>query len=293
LTYSMTGYGRGVHNSSKYNITVDIKSVNHRYLDCYFKILKTYSYMEERLRRMITNKVSRGKLDVSINIERISTPENKVELNRALVAAYLAAIQEMKSDYSLQGEIDIQSVISLPEIFTIIQPEEDQEELAEATGMALEQALHALLLMRKAEGEKLVADLLQKLALLREYYLKLTEFAPLVIVNYREKLAKRLQELLPADTELDPNRLTMEVAIFADRSDVSEELVRLDSHLQQFSQTLRLAEPVGRKLDFLIQELNREINTIGSKANDLKIAQIVIDFKTELEKLREQIQNLE
>jgi uncharacterized protein (TIGR00255 family) len=289
----MTGYGRGVHNSSEYNITVDIKSVNHRYLDCYFKILKTYSHMEERLRRMITKKVSRGKLDVSINIERISTPENKVELNRAMVAAYLAAIQEMKSDYRLQGEIDIQSVISLPEIFTVIQPEEDQEKLAEATGMALEQALQALLQMRKVEGEKLVTDLQQKLALLREYYLKLTEFAPLVIVNYREKLAKRLQELLPADMELDPNRLTMEVAIFADRSDVSEELVRLDSHLQQFSQTLRLAEPVGRKLDFLIQELNREINTIGSKANDLKIAQIVIDFKTELEKLREQIQNLE
>jgi uncharacterized protein (TIGR00255 family) len=289
----MTGYGRGVHNSAEYNITVDIKSVNHRYLECYFKILKTYSFMEERLRRVIAQKIARGKLDLSINIERIFIPETKVELNRAMVAAYLAAIREMKSDYSLQGEIDIQSVISLPEVFTVIQPEADQEKLAEATASALEQALQALLQMRKAEGEKLVADLQQKLALLREYYLKLVEFAPLVVVNYQEKLAKRLQELLPADTELDPNRLAMEVAIFADRSDVSEELVRLDSHLHQFFRTLQLQEPVGRKLDFLIQELNREINTIGSKANDLKIAQIVINFKTELEKLREQIQNLE
>jgi uncharacterized protein (TIGR00255 family) len=293
LTYSMTGYGRGVHNSAEYNITVDIKSVNHRYVECYFKLLKTYSFMEERLRRVITQKIARGKLDLSINIERVSTPETKVELNRVMVEAYLAAIREMKVDYSLGGEIDIQSLISLPEVFTVIQPEADQEKLVAATVSALEQALQALLQMRKDEGEKLVVDLQQKLALLREYYLKLVEFAPLVVVNYREKLVKRLQELLPADTELDPNRLTMEVAIFADRSDVSEELVRLDSHLQQFSRTLQLEEPVGRKLDFLIQELNREINTIGSKANDLKIAQIVINFKTELEKLREQIQNLE
>jgi uncharacterized protein (TIGR00255 family) len=293
LASSMTGYGRGVHNSSEYNITVDIKSVNHRYLDCYFKILKIYSHMEERLRRMITGKIARGKLDISINVERISAPEAKVELNRAAVAAYLAAIQEMKSDYCLQGEVDIQSIISLPEVFTVLQPDEDQEKMVEATEMALEQAVKALVQMRKVEGEKLVADLKQKLALLKDYYLELVELAPLVVVNYQEKLAKRLQELLPADMELDPNRLAMEVAVFADRSDVSEELVRLDSHLQQFLKTLGLEEPVGRKLDFLIQELNREINTIGSKANDLRIAQIVINFKAELEKLREQNQNLE
>jgi uncharacterized protein (TIGR00255 family) len=288
----MTGYGRGFHTTAEYNITIDIKSVNHRYLDFYFKVPKAYAFLEDKLRRIITGKVNRGKLDIVINIEKVATTEVGVELNRAMVSAYLSAIRELKTVYELPGEINIPGLIGLPDLFITTQPEEDQEQLAAVVAQALEPALTALLQMRETEGQRLVADLKQKLALLRQYYLALCQAAPLVVTNYQEKITKRIAELL-GEVNLDPNRLAQEVAIFADRSDISEELVRLESHLQQFLVTLKLNEPIGRKLDFLIQELNREINTIGSKANDLQIAQIVIDFKTELEKLREQIQNLE
>jgi uncharacterized protein (TIGR00255 family) len=288
----MTGYGRGSHTTALYKVTIDVKSVNHRYLDIYFKIAKNFGFLEERLRRIITGRISRGKLDVILNIEKMITPEARVELNRPLLAAYLAAIREMQTTYQLQGVIDIQAVIALPEVLSACQPEEDQDQLTAAAGQALEQALAALIQMRQAEGEQLVSNLQQKLAILRQYYLDLTQAAPLVVTGYREKLAKRIQELA-GELVLDPRRLEVEVAIFADRSDISEELTRLESHLCQFAKTLNLDGPVGRKLDFLIQELNREINTIGSKANDLQITQLVINFKTELEKLREQIQNLE
>jgi uncharacterized protein (TIGR00255 family) len=292
LAYSMTGYGRGFQTTAEYNITIDIKSVNHRYLDLYFKFPKTYAFLEDKLRRQIAGKVNRGKLDIAINIEKVATPEAKVELNRTMVSAYLAAIRELQTGYQLPGDVNVYSLINLPDLFTITQPEENQELLAAAVNQALEPALTALLQMREAEGRRLVADLKQKITLLREYYLAITQAAPLVVTAYQDKLTKRLAELL-GDVAPDPGRLAQEVAIFADRSDISEELVRLESHLQQFSATLELNEPIGRKLDFLIQELNREINTIGSKANDLQIAQLVINFKTELEKLREQIQNLE
>jgi uncharacterized protein (TIGR00255 family) len=292
LAYSMTGYGRGVQTTAEYNISVDIKSVNHRYLDFYFKVPKAYAFLEEKLRRTITGKINRGKLDITINIEKTATPEAKVELNRTMVSAYLAAIREMQTAYQLQGEVNIQALISLPDIFIVTQPEEDQEQLSTAVSQALEPALAALIQMRAVEGGQLVADLKQKLGLLRQYHLALTQAAPLVVTGYQEKLTKRVGELT-GEVDLDPNRLAQEIAIFADRSDISEELVRLESHLQQFLIALELKGPIGRKLDFLIQELNREINTVGSKANDLQIAQVVINFKTELEKLREQIQNLE
>ncbi|MGD8400788.1 MAG: YicC/YloC family endoribonuclease [Bacillota bacterium] len=292
MLYSMTGYGRGFHTTAEYHITVDIKSVNHRYLDLYFKVPKAYVFLEDRLRRIITGKINRGKLDITINIEKTATPEARVELNRPLISAYLAAIRELQSGYQLPGELNIQSLLSLPDLFITMQPEEDQEQLTLAVSQALEPALTFLLQMREAEGRQLVADLKQKLSLLRQYYQSLTEAAPLVVTSYREKLTKRLNELA-GEVDFDPNRLAQEIAIFADRSDISEELARVESHLQQFLTTLEITGPAGRKLDFLIQELNREINTIGSKANDLQIAQIVIDFKTELEKLREQIQNLE
>jgi uncharacterized protein (TIGR00255 family) len=292
LAYSMTGFGRGTQTTSEYNISIDIKSVNHRYLDFYFKVPKAYTFLEEKLRRMIAGKINRGKLELTVNVEKVATPEAKVGLNRTMVSAYLAAIREMQTDYQLQGDVNIQALISLPDIFITTQPEEDQERLSTLVGQTLELALTALMQMRETEGGQLVADIKQRLVLLRQYYLALTQAAPLVVTGYQEKLTKRVQELA-GEVDLDPNRLAQEVAIFVDRSDISEELVRLESHLNQFSFTLELKEPIGRKLDFLIQELNREINTIGSKANDLQMAQIVINFKTELEKLREQIQNLE
>lgn len=292
MAISMTGYGRGARATSEYIITIDIKSINHRYLELYFKIPKPYSFLEDKLRREVSSRISRGKIEIVITIEKHLPDEIKLELNKPLVASYLQAMQDIKAEFQLTGSIDLQTIATLPEVFKTIQPEENQEKLIELTGQAMNDALTSLMAMRQLEGNGLVNDLNIKLVFLEEQRVSLLKLAPGVVTSYFEKLTKRIQELA-AGIEIDPNRLAAEVAIFADKSDISEELVRLDSHLKQFLRTLASNEPIGRRLDFLIQELNREINTVGSKANDLKISQIVIDFKAELEKIREQTQNIE
>jgi uncharacterized protein (TIGR00255 family) len=292
LALSMTGYGHGTRTTPEYTVTIDLKSVNHRYLEIYFKIPKLYSFLEDKLRYEISNRVSRGKLEVLISIERIILEEARVELNKPIVTSYLKAIQEMRNEFQLDGTIDLQSIVTLPEVFKSAQPEADQDLLAGITLMAMEDALTALIEMRRNEGNSLIQGIKTKLTLLEEMRLNLLKLAPVVVITYQEKLAKRIQELV-GEIEIDPARLATEVAIFADKSDITEELVRIESHLHQFLKTTNLTEPVGRRLDFIIQELNREINTVGSKANDLRIAQTVIEFKAELEKVREQIQNIE
>jgi uncharacterized protein (TIGR00255 family) len=292
LALSMTGYGRGVFSTQDYTVTIDLKSINHRYLELYFKIPKTYTFLEDKLRREISSKISRGKVEIAILIEKLSPTEARVELNQSLMASYLKVIRELKEFYAIDGETDLKTIISLPEVFKTSQPEEDQEKLLETAGHALDTALKSLIANRRMEGEGLCQDIQNKLATLEDYRGALLEQAPRVVAVYQEKLAKRIQELTEG-VEIDPNRLAIEVAIFADKSDITEELVRIQSHLKQFLHVLGLTEPIGRKLDFLIQELNREINTVGSKASDIKIAQLVINFKAELEKIREQIQNIE
>ncbi|MGE5581923.1 MAG: YicC/YloC family endoribonuclease [Bacillota bacterium] len=288
----MTGYGRGVVSTPDYTVTIDLKSVNHRYLELYFKIPKTYSFLEDKLRREISGKISRGKIEVSLTIEKSSLEEAQVKLNKPLVASYLKAVQELKSDYAISGEVDLKTVTQLADIFEITQPEEDLELLNGIAVEALNEALRALIQTRQTEGRGLAVDIQAKLGILEQFRLELQVLAPNVVAGYQERLTRRIQELT-GGVELDPGRLAMEVAIFADKSDITEELVRIESHLRQFSEILDAGEAIGRRLDFLIQELNREINTVGSKANDLKIAQIVINFKAELEKIREQIQNIE
>ena len=292
MAISMTGYGRGEKAAVTHSVTIDIKSVNHRYLECYFKIPKAYSFLEDKLRRGITQKLSRGKLEIIVAVERYSNETALVELNKPLVTSYLKAVQQLKQDFELPGQVDLQAVLGWDDIFKSTQPVEDQDLLGEIASEALELALDALLEMRRAEGNGLSADLRGKIAQLDEMRRAIMELAPMVVTGYQERLTKRIQELTGA-IDLDPSRLATEVALFADKSDISEELVRLGSHQQQFLTMLSSDAAVGRKLDFLIQEMNREINTIGSKANELKISQIVIDFKAELEKIREQIQNIE
>ncbi|HOJ78195.1 MAG TPA: YicC family protein [Bacillota bacterium] len=292
MILSMTGYGRGLTSSPNYTVTIDLKSVNHRYLDLNIKIPKSYSFLEEKIRREVSSKLSRGKIDVVVNIERHLSSDVQVQLNNPLVTAYLNAIREMQSNYSLGGEIDIQSIINLPDVFVVSQIEEDQEEVLAVVTEALVEALNNLIRMRQVEGQTLLQDFNSRILLLKQFQQKIAELSPEVVLSYRDKLTKKIQELTE-NIEIDPARIATEVAIFAERSDISEELVRIESHLEQFTKILELSEPIGRRLDFLIQELNREINTVGSKANDLQIGQIVIDFKSELEKLREQVQNIE
>lgn len=292
MALSMTGYGRGVKANDIYSVTIDLKAINHRYLEFYFKIPKAYYFLEDRLRRDISNKISRGKLEVVVNIERFNPVDSLVELDKTLLNSYITAIQEMKKALKLKGKLQLSTIINLPNIFKLNQPEENQDKLLAVTGETVEEALNSLLKAREAEGRSLTKDLQARVTVLEKLRNDLLAFAPEVVTTYQEKLTKRIQELV-GGVDVDPSRLATEIAIFADKSDINEELVRTQSHLQQFTGALQLTEPVGRRLDFIIQELNREINTVGSKANDLRITQIVIEFKAELEKIREQIQNIE
>lgn len=292
MALSMTGYGRGIKATSAYSITIEIKSINHRYLELYFKIPRAYSFIEDTLRRDLTAKVSRGKIEVAVTIEKFLSEDVMVKLNRPLLISYFKAIDELINEFNIQGRPDLTTILNLPDVMQTIQPTEDQALLKILAGEVLQEAIDNLLTMRSTEGRKLVVDLQEKLDILNELRRQLTELAPEMVSDYRVRLAKRIKELTEG-IEVDPNRLAAEVAIFADKSDINEELVRIESHLSQFRKTLDLNETIGRKLDFMVQELNREINTIGSKANDLKISQIVIQFKSELEKVREQIQNIE
>lgn len=288
----MTGYGRGIKVTPAYSLTIDLKSINHRYLELYFKIPKAYSFLEDKLRRDLATKVSRGKIEVTVTIEKFLSEEVLVKLNRPLLTSYFKAIAELINEFNIQGKPDLTTILNLPDVMQTVQPTEDQEQLEVLAGEVLNEAIDNLLKMRHTEGRQLVVDLQDRLAILNGYRRQLAELAPEIVSDYRIRLLKRIQELTEG-IEVDPNRLATEVAIFADKSDINEELVRIESHLRQFQKTLDLNEPIGRKLDFMVQELNREINTIGSKANDLKISQIVIEFKSELEKIREQIQNIE
>lgn len=292
MALSMTGYGRGIKATPAYSMTIDIKSINHRYLEMYFKIPRAYSFIEDRLRRDLAAKVSRGKIEVTVTIEKFLSEEVMVKLNRPLLTSYFKAIDELTTEFNIQGKPDLTTVLNLPDVTQTVQPTEDQEQLEVLAGEVLNEAIDNLLKMRHTEGRQLVVDLQGKLAALNGLQRQLTGLAPEMVSDYRIRLVKRIQELTEG-IEIDPNRLTTEVAIFADKSDINEELVRIESHLHQFQKTLDLNEPIGRKLDFMVQELNREINTIGSKANDLRISQLVIQFKSELEKIREQIQNIE
>lgn len=292
MALSMTGYGRGIRSSPNYSITIDIKSINHRYLEIYFKIPKIYSFLEDILRRVLTAKISRGKIEVSVTIEKFSPEDITVKLNHSLLNSYFKAIDELTSSFNIQGAPDLTTILNLPDVIQTVQPPEDEEQLGVLAGETLDEAINNLLKMRRLEGDRLAVNIRNILNNLEDFHRQLVELAPEMVIHYRARLLKRIQELTES-VEIDPNRLAIEVAFFADKSDITEELVRIESHLRQIYKTLELNEPIGRKLDFIIQELNREINTIGSKGNDLTLSQIVIQSKSELEKIREQIQNIE
>lgn len=292
MALSMTGYGRGIKSTSAYSITIDIKSINHRYLEMYLKLPRSYSFLDDKLRRIITTKLSRGKIEITATIEKFINEEVTVKLNRPLLISYFKAIGELNTDFNVNGGPDLSTILNLPDVMQIVQPSEDQEQLEALAEEVLGEAIENLIKMRRLEGGSLAQNLQEKLDVLDKFRVQLTELSSKAVTEYHARLIRRIQELTEG-IDIDPNRLAVEVALFADKSDITEELVRIESHLKQIYKTLELNEPIGRKLDFIVQELNREINTIGSKGNDLQISQIVIQFKSELEKIREQIQNIE
>ena len=293
MVRSMTGFGRGNYNESGKEFTVEIKSVNHRYIDFYIKLPRQIAYLEERVREVVSKSIFRGKVDIFISFEDRSEDSKNVMLDEALAGAYIQAVESLKDKYGLKDDISVSLVSRFPDVLRIEKTEDDEEQLWSILNKALEAAVESLVQMREKEGNELRMSLLQKVDYMENIISQITNRSPEVVIEYKQKLENRIKELLNQQT-VDENRIAMEVAIFADRCSIDEELVRLGSHLLQLRDILSIKkQPVGRKLDFLVQEINREINTIGSKSNDIIITKNVLELKSETEKIREQIQNIE
>ena len=289
---SMTGYGRARKTLNKRDITVEVRSVNNRYLDCTVKLPRSVSFAEEAVKQAVKQAVSRGKVDVFISIKSENTDDTKISLNGAVLEGYLNAMRQMVSDYGIRDDISVSTVSRLPEVFVVEKPEVDEEQLKADLMSVVQKALAGYDAMRCAEGKALDADLRSRGGTILNLVSQVEAGNGQTVTDYRTRLENKLKEVL-SNTSIDESRILTEAAIFADKTCVEEETVRLRSHLQQMNTMLTTGGAVGRKLDFLLQEMNREANTIGSKCSDVRLARIVVDIKAELEKIREQTQNIE
>lgn len=289
---SMTGYGYNKYQDEMVSVDVEIKTVNHRFCDVYIRMPKQLSCFEDKVRSLIVNRIHRGKVDVFLNCENLGEGVKKVILDKNLAREYYNAMNELADELQLRDDISTSTLARFPEILRVEKKEDDSEAIWSILEQTVNGALDVLIAMREVEGEKLKASMIETCKSIENYRLKIKEREPMVIAEYKEKLTERIKELMGSDV-IDESRLAMEVAIFADKCSINEELVRLRSHLDQFMNILNTEGPIGKKLDFLLQEMNREVNTIGAKANDLEITKNVIELKSEIEKIREQIQNIE
>jgi len=292
LVKSMTGYGRAVETVNGREFTVELRSVNNRYLDCTVKLPRMLSFAEDTVKQAVKKSISRGKVDVFITVRSEGATDVKVSLNGPVVEGYLAAMKEMVETYGVRDDISVSLLSRMNEVFTVEKPEVDEEQLLADLMGVVNQALANYDAMRAAEGKALENDLRSRGNTILELVSQVEEGNGQTVIAYRTRLYNKLQEVL-ANTSIDESRILTEAAIFADKVAVDEETVRLRSHLEQMNQMLTAGGAIGRKLDFLLQEMNRESNTIGSKCTDVKLARIVVDIKAELEKIREQTQNIE
>ena len=289
---SMTGYGRAVETVNGREFTAELRSVNNRYLDCSVRLPRILTFCEEAVKQAVKNAVSRGKVDVFITVRSEGGDEVQVTLNKSVLESYLCAMRQMVTEYGVTDDITASAVSRLPEVFSLEKPQLDEEQLLADLMSVVDKAIEGYNAMRTTEGEALDRDLRSRGETILELVTQVEQGNAQTVVDYRTKLENKLKEVL-ANTALDESRILTEAAIFADKVAVDEETVRLRSHLQQMNQMLTAGGAVGRKLDFLLQEMNREANTIGSKCTDVKLARIVVDIKAELEKIREQTQNIE
>ena len=292
MVKSMTGYGRAVATVNGREFTVELRSVNNRYLDCTVKLPRSLTFAEEAVKQAVKGTISRGKVDVFITVRSESVSDVKITLNAAMVEGYLTAMKQMVSEYGVQDDISVSVISRMPEVFTVEKPEVDEEQLLADLMGVVKLALAAYDAMRAAEGKALENDLRSRGNTILELVSQVEAGNGQTVMDYRTRLYNKLQEVL-ANTSIDESRILTEAAIFADKVAVDEETVRLRSHLEQMNNMLTTGGAIGRKLDFLLQEMNRESNTIGSKCSDVKLARIVVDIKAELEKIREQTQNIE
>ena len=294
MVYSMTGFGRGEFNKESFNVTLEIKSVNNRYCDIIIKMPKKLNAFEDRIKNKIKAKLSRGRIDVYINLDESEYDNYEVTPNFDILDKYVKVYKEIQSRYGMRDELNLSMLTRIQEGIDVSYLERGEEDYWNALEPALDIALERIEQMRAQEGQQLKNDILSKVTNIRSTLSQIEVYAPKIVENYRLKTRERIADLLAdMNAEIDEIRLANEIAIYADKTNINEEIVRIYSHLEQIGQILEAAEPVGRKLDFLVQELNREINTIGSKSPDIDISNLVIGLKSDIEQIREQIQNIE
>lgn len=287
----MTGFGRGEKEGTGKKFVVEIKSVNHRYSEIVVKLPRQYNLLEEHIRHLVQKCIKRGRVDVFVKEYEIGESNSKIQVDKELAMHYYKFLKDLADNMNISSNISIFELVNLPDVIKNEEVEENLDEVKVILSEAVQQALEQLILMRKQEGEQLYNDLKNRINIIMKIHEKISQKSPVVVEEYRERLHKRTVELLKE--QYDENRFAQEVLYFAEKSNITEELVRLKSHFEQFLNTLNSTGAVGRKLDFIVQEMNRETNTIGSKANDLEIAHFVVEIKTEIEKIREQVQNIE
>ena len=290
---SMTSFGRSSSEEGEKRVfTVEMKSVNSRYLDVNIRMPKTLISLEEEIRKMISNSLNRGKVDVFINLKNYNDGSGVPKVDINLAQGYLQCLKEIEAKLEVKNDISVMQIARFPEVITVVEEEDKIEEVWKELKPLINDSLEMMIGMREVEGNKLKEDILSKISIIEELVSKVEEFADTIPKAFKMKLEERVKELL-GNVEIDENRIAMEVCMLADKATVDEEIIRLRSHINQVRETLNLNDPIGRKLDFIVQEMNRETNTIGSKSSDIQMTNIVIDIKNILEKIREQVQNIE
>lgn len=289
---SMTGYGRAMKSFPSHEITVEVKAVNHRFFEFSCRLPRQYSFLEEKLKSLFASQISRGKVESYVSIQCTDGSDALVTVNTPLAKSYVDALRDANSELRLNDDLTLSQLFRMSDIFSVTKVETDENELWNMVCEVAQEALNSFVAMRKIEGDRLRDDILSKLTFIENTVAKIESRSPEVTEQYRARLYNKICEVL-GDKNIDESRILTEAAIFADKTAVDEELVRLGSHIAQYRELLSLDEPIGKKLDFLTQEMNREVNTTGSKCNDLTITHMVVDLKSTIEKIREQIQNIE
>lgn len=289
---SMTGFGRGHEVLNGRDITVEIRSVNHRYYEFSSKLPRAYTFTEEKLKSLLQGKISRGKVEVAVLVQNVTAVSEKITANKEVISEYITALREIQGELNLTDDLTLSSVLRLPDAFTVVKEEADEEQMWADLKTVTEEALVNFISMRENEGARMKADISGRLDTIEKNVAFVEERSPVIVENYRKRLYDKMCEVLQGK-DVDENRILLEAGIFSEKTAVDEETVRLRSHIAQFREMLESTEPIGRKLDFLVQEMNRETNTIGSKVQDIEVTKVVVEQKAEIEKIREQIQNIE
>lgn len=291
---SMTGFGRCEAEINGREITVEVKSVNHRYFEFSCRTPRGYGFLDDKLKSYVNSRVSRGKIDMFVTVGANDEAPSEVTVNHQLVSGYINAMKEISDTYGVENDVTVVSLSRFPDVFTVHKPAEDEEQITNDVLSVAKTALDSFITMRETEGEKMKADILSRANTILSIVGEIEERSPQTVAEYEERLLERIKQTLEDyEVEIDEQRVLTEVAVFSDKVAVAEETVRLRSHFEQLNKFLEYDEPVGRKIDFIIQEMNREANTIGSKVQDATLAHKVVDIKSEIEKIREQVQNIE